>query len=234
MEPGIAQRPEVMIDFKTADLNGAHEAEARGHLLQAAEPIDSREQGGDASHDIDEEEEEEEEEEPRLKYQRLGSSVIEILRQDAASCLCVSSKLLALGTHDGTIHVLDFAGNEVQHQTFSIWTSVFAVGARMLLRSICIYSIHNRMNHLDYCILLLLEREVGTLPQTPYPLQVKRFEVHKSKVNDISIDDAVEFIASCSDDGSAAVSHSLCGKLSIACHPIGCLLTSLQALKDIP
>lgn len=37
-------------------------------------------------------------------------------------------------------------------------------------------------------------------------MQVKRFEVHKSKVNDISIDHAVEFIASCSDDGSAAVS----------------------------
>ena len=35
---------------------------------------------------------------------------------------------------------------------------------------------------------------------------MKRFEVHKSKVNDISIDHAVEFIASCSDDGSAAVS----------------------------
>lgn len=57
-------------------------------------------------------EEEEEEEEPRLKYQRLGSSVTEILSQDAASCLCVSDKLLALGTHDGTVHVLDYAGNE--------------------------------------------------------------------------------------------------------------------------
>ena len=57
--------------------------------------------------------EEEEEEEPRLKYQRLGSSVTDILSQDAASCLCVSDKLMALGTHDGTVHVLDYAGNEV-------------------------------------------------------------------------------------------------------------------------
>ena len=36
-------------------------------------------------------------------------------------------------------------------------------------------------------------------------LQVKRFEVHKSKVNDISMDESGEFLASCSDDGSAAV-----------------------------
>lgn len=36
-------------------------------------------------------------------------------------------------------------------------------------------------------------------------LQVKRFEVHKSRVNDISFDEAEEYLASCSDDGSAAV-----------------------------
>jgi len=75
--------------------------------------IQGRETDGDAPEE--EEEGEEEEEEPRLKYQRLGSSVTDILRQDAASCLCVSDKLLALGTHDGTIHVLDFAGNEASH-----------------------------------------------------------------------------------------------------------------------
>ena len=90
----------------SAEVNGSGEAEARGQPLPAAQPVEGREQ--DAA-----ELEEEEEEEPRLKYQRLGSSVTEILRQDAASCLCVSDKLLALGTHDGTIHVLDFAGNEV-------------------------------------------------------------------------------------------------------------------------
>ncbi len=95
-----------------ADLNGSSEAEARGQQLPAAQAVVDREQTG-ADLEEEEQEEEEEEEEPRLKYQRLGSSVTEILRQDAASCLCVSDKLLALGTHDGTIHVLDFAGNEV-------------------------------------------------------------------------------------------------------------------------
>lgn len=54
-----------------------------------------------------------EEEEPRLKYQRLGASVSDILEKDPASCLCVSDKILALGTHDGTLHILDIHGNEV-------------------------------------------------------------------------------------------------------------------------
>lgn len=105
------QAPEVM----QADLNGSGGAEAKGQPLLSAQAVENREQEGA---DL-EEEEDEEEEEPRLKYQRLGSSVTEILRQDAASCLCVSDKLLALGTHDGTIHVLDFAGNEVGKEKMS-------------------------------------------------------------------------------------------------------------------
>lgn len=96
-----------MAEASNADLDQQTHAEAMGQPLAPAEAVEGREENG-----VDLEEEEEEEEEPRLKYQRLGSSVTEILRQDAASCLCVSSKLLALGTHDGTIHVLDFAGNE--------------------------------------------------------------------------------------------------------------------------
>jgi hypothetical protein len=54
------------------------------------------------------------EEEPRLKYQRLGSDVAELLGKNAATCLCVSDKILALGTHSGTVHVLDYSGNEVR------------------------------------------------------------------------------------------------------------------------
>lgn len=53
------------------------------------------------------------EEEPRLKYQRLGASVTDILDTVAASWLCVSDKILALGTHNGTLHILDVNGNEV-------------------------------------------------------------------------------------------------------------------------
>ena len=61
---------------------------------------------------------EEKEDEPRLKYQRLGSSVPEVLEKTSASCLCVSEKILALGTHGGSVHVLDVSGNEVSGNTY--------------------------------------------------------------------------------------------------------------------
>ena len=77
-----------------------------------AEPAGSAPPAEPAPHAVDEQVEEE----PRLKYKRLGSSVPELLGKDAASCLCVSDKILVLGTHDGTLHILDFNGNEVTMQ----------------------------------------------------------------------------------------------------------------------
>lgn len=65
--------------------------------------------------DSDEEnsEAEEEEDEPRLKYQRMGGSVPTLLQSDAASCIAVAERMIALGTHGGSIHILDFLGNQV-------------------------------------------------------------------------------------------------------------------------
>lgn len=59
------------------------------------------------------EEEEEEEEEPRLKYQRMGGSIPTLLASDTASCIAVAERMIALGTHGGTVHILDFLGNQV-------------------------------------------------------------------------------------------------------------------------
>jgi len=61
----------------------------------------------------DDEAEEEDEEEPRLKYQRLGGSVPAILSTDAAAAIAVADRMVALGTHNGTLHILDFQGNQV-------------------------------------------------------------------------------------------------------------------------
>jgi hypothetical protein len=65
------------------------------------------------SRDDEDEDDEGEDEEPRLKYQRLGGSVPSLLSSDAASCLTVAERIIALGTHDGTVHLLDFQGNQV-------------------------------------------------------------------------------------------------------------------------
>lgn len=53
------------------------------------------------------------EEEPRLKYRRLEADVGDLLLDTEAACLCVSEKMLALGTREGSVHLLDYDGNEV-------------------------------------------------------------------------------------------------------------------------
>ncbi|KAI0529161.1 hypothetical protein KFK09_001708 [Dendrobium nobile] len=61
-----------------------------------------------------EEEAVEEEEEPRLKYQRMGGSLSSLLSTDAAASIAIAERMIALGTHDGTVHILDFQGNQVK------------------------------------------------------------------------------------------------------------------------
>ncbi|CAN7997626.1 unnamed protein product [Ixodes hexagonus] len=67
----------------------------------------------DANLDGDEElSEDEEEMEPKLRYERILNDMPEILRTDAASCIAVHPKFLALGMHSGVIHILDHQGNK--------------------------------------------------------------------------------------------------------------------------
>lgn len=60
-----------------------------------------------------EDEEEEAEDEPRLKYQRMGGSVPALLSGKSASCIEVAERMIALGTRAGSVHILDFLGNQV-------------------------------------------------------------------------------------------------------------------------
>ena len=81
--------------------------------------------------DRDEEKEEEEDdldeddedEEPKLKYERVGNAIQDILQQDAASCMAVHLKFLALGTHWGVVHVLDHQGNNIRNKEFPSHTT---------------------------------------------------------------------------------------------------------------
>lgn len=74
---------------------------------------DEREEDDEEEEDEDEDEGEEDEEESRLKYQRLGGSIPSLLASDAASCIAVAERMIALGTHAGTVYILDFLGNQV-------------------------------------------------------------------------------------------------------------------------
>ncbi|GAX72786.1 hypothetical protein CEUSTIGMA_g242.t1 [Chlamydomonas eustigma] len=51
--------------------------------------------------------------EPNLKYESLGGDVNSITN-DEVSSLCLSDKILAIGTSKGNVHVLDYSGNEIR------------------------------------------------------------------------------------------------------------------------
>eukprot|EP01113_Clastostelium_recurvatum_P018176 TRINITY_DN2143_c0_g1_i1.p1 TRINITY_DN2143_c0_g1~~TRINITY_DN2143_c0_g1_i1.p1 ORF type:complete len:931 (-),score=291.81 TRINITY_DN2143_c0_g1_i1:56-2848(-) len=68
----------------------------------------------DEEEEEDDDDDEGDDEEPKLKYQRLGASVTEILKRDTASCMATHERFLALGTQWGVVYVLDFNGNEIK------------------------------------------------------------------------------------------------------------------------
>lgn len=58
------------------------------------------------------------ESEPRLSYESFVGDVPTILHKDVATCLCVSDKLLALGTRSGGVYLLDYEGNKVLYRFY--------------------------------------------------------------------------------------------------------------------
>ncbi|XP_052801970.1 vacuolar protein sorting-associated protein 41 homolog isoform X2 [Mya arenaria] len=90
----------------------------------------------------------EEDQEPKLRYDRVSNDLKKILEKDCASCMAVHAKFLALGTHWGAIHILDYLG---------------------------------------------------------YNIKGKEYPAHTCTVNQISVDDNGDYIASCSDDGKVRI-----------------------------
>ena len=85
---------------------------------------DEREEEEDSEEEEEEEEDDEEEDEPRLKYQRMGVSVPSLLASDAASCIAVAERMIALGTHGGSVHILDFLGNQVSFENHLLFNGI--------------------------------------------------------------------------------------------------------------
>ena len=57
--------------------------------------------------------------EPQLKYEALHGDLDRILKDETISCLCLSDKILALGTEQGRVHVLDYSGNQVNTRKYT-------------------------------------------------------------------------------------------------------------------
>ncbi|KAF9498914.1 vacuolar assembling protein VPS41 [Pleurotus eryngii] len=69
---------------------------------------------GEEEEDDYEDDDEDDDEEPALKYERIGGSVPDLFGKDSASSLAVANKLMALGTHNGIVHILDLSGNRIK------------------------------------------------------------------------------------------------------------------------
>jgi len=112
---------------------------------------------GESEYETDEESEdetdsEEEEDEPKLKYQRLGSTVSELLRHDVATAMALHDKFLALGTKSGQVAILDFNGNMTHNykphvhpiQQLSIETTGEFVGSCAADGKVVVYGLYTK------------------------------------------------------------------------------------------
>ncbi|PIK53217.1 putative vacuolar protein sorting-associated protein 41-like [Apostichopus japonicus] len=116
--------------------------------VEEEEDDDDDEEDEDETDDSQEEDDSDSDQEPKLKYERIQNKLEEILNKEAASCMAVHTKFLAIGTHWGTVHVLDHQGNKIE------------------------------------------DKEIAK---------------HLTTVNQLSLDNNADYIASCSDDGKVAI-----------------------------
>eukprot|EP00301_Raphidiophrys_heterophryoidea_P026852 c9357_g1_i1.p1 GENE.c9357_g1_i1~~c9357_g1_i1.p1 ORF type:complete len:1120 (-),score=336.69 c9357_g1_i1:335-3694(-) len=76
--------------------------------------IIEKDNGNCVDDDDGDDKDDDDEDEPKLKYERLGNSALDILHTDHASCLFVFQRFLVLGTRAGRVFVLDFKGNKIR------------------------------------------------------------------------------------------------------------------------
>ncbi len=136
----------------------------------------------------EEEDEDEEEEEPKLKYQRLGFSVLDILKEDAATCMHVHDKFLVC-----SYDAINFSVRSLRRMENESAISPPPHCANVQLLPFSFFS----------------TQTLGTRSGMVFVLdfngnKIKQFACHSLTVNEISVDDTGEYVASCSDDGNKA------------------------------
>lgn len=119
-----------------------------------------------------------EEIEPKLKYQRMSNDLKNILTKDAVSCITVHPKVSII----------------IIFISLHFWFKwIFLYKILLFVKFICVGSLWGMIHILDH-----QGNNVGT----------KELQAHTVAVNQISIDDNGDFLASCSDDGKVFV-HGL-------------------------
>ncbi|PPQ94822.1 hypothetical protein CVT25_007459 [Psilocybe cyanescens] len=99
----------------TSEYSG-HEGGKNGKKIESddSDEEEEDEEGGSEEEEDDDDDDGEDDEEPSLKYERITGAIPDLLKKDSASALCVSNKLLAMGTHAGIIHILDLTGKRIK------------------------------------------------------------------------------------------------------------------------
>ncbi|KAH6589434.1 hypothetical protein BASA61_005623 [Batrachochytrium salamandrivorans] len=143
---GSAQLSSLAASDSGPENANADAREGQDEVVQDKVVQDETNDNDNDNNDDNDDDDDDDDDEPKLKYQRLIGTVSDMLKKDAVSCMGVSHRFLAVGTHWGVVHIMDLFGT-----------------------------------------------------------QVKRFQSHTATVNQVSIDDNGEFVASASDDGNIVV-----------------------------
>ncbi|KAG2069002.1 vacuolar protein sorting-associated protein 41 [Suillus decipiens] len=100
--------------------NAAHESDSGEDESESGDEDDDEEgeenegEGEEEEDECEDDYEDEEDEEPTLKYERMSGAINDLLKKDSASALAVSNNLLALGTHNGIVHIIDLTGKRIK------------------------------------------------------------------------------------------------------------------------
>ncbi|KIY98587.1 Vacuolar protein sorting-associated protein 41-like protein [Monoraphidium neglectum] len=112
------QQQQEQGDEQQEKLEAQHVEQPHEHEQQQKQPEQQQPPGGQQRrHEEGQQGVGEDDLEPQLKYERLGCDVKDVLQGTDATCLALSEKVLALGTAAGSIHILDYSGNEVKRFT---------------------------------------------------------------------------------------------------------------------
>ncbi|KAJ8487764.1 hypothetical protein ONZ45_g14207 [Pleurotus djamor] len=109
----ISDSPTQLTDVEDGDASPGHGGSNQLHSSDE-ESGDLDDEDDDEYDEDDDDDDDEEEEEPSLKYERIGGSIPDLFRKDSASGVAIANKVMAIGTHNGLVHILDLTGTRIK------------------------------------------------------------------------------------------------------------------------
>ncbi|ORY33376.1 hypothetical protein BCR39DRAFT_563909 [Naematelia encephala] len=105
--------PSRSSSVRSPSISSSRNGKGRAIDTEPALEAEHRREGDSLSSHDEEVLSEEEDEEPALKYSRIKGRIPEVLLRDTASAIEVTHRVIALGTHNGMVHLLTYEGAKV-------------------------------------------------------------------------------------------------------------------------